>query len=537
MTHRKDIVRALERLAFAAELSGDRRAAGWKSAAWAIRQLDEDLAQMIDEGRLQQLKGVGPATSVLVADLLDGLVPAVVAEMEAAVAPGLFDLRRIKGLGAKKIKALHEQLGVSTLGELEYACRENRLLSLKGFGAKTQQRILEEIARLRADEGKLRRDRAQAVVAPLLEELSRAGVRAQVVGDLPRGCELVEHLGLLVEAGARVEAPPEVEVAYARAEEWGWRALERTAHPAHLAALEACARERGVELAALSAPDEEAVYAALGLLWTPPERREPGVPLVGIGQARTPFIRRVDLRGALHNHSVASDGAHTLRQMRAAAAAVGLRYLGISDHSVSAFYARGLSAEALLAQAAEIEALNAEGSSCVLLTGVESDILPDGRLDYEDAVLARLEVVVASVHGAMRQDEPTMTARMVAAARSPHTAVVGHPTGRLLLGRPPARFDVGRFLDACAESGCAVELNANPARLDLHERHLAMARERGIPISIAADAHAVTELDHLDHGVAIARRAGLTPEDVLNAWELDALRAWLAERRSVSDQR
>lgn len=250
------------------------------------------------------------------------------------------------------------------------------------------------------------------------------------------------------------------------------------------------------------------------------------------GDRGSALVTRSDLRGALHNHTIASDGTATLEQMRDAAAARGLTYLGISDHSVSAFYARGLDHERLLEQARTIATMEANG--CTLLSGVESDILQDGALDYADDVLSELDLVIASVHRRHAQTAEQMTARMVAAAQNPWTAVVGHPTGRLLLGRDPSEYDMGAFLDACATHGCAVELNANPHRLDLNERHLAMAKERGLLVSIAADAHSVDELDHLDYGITIARRAGLTAEDVLNARSLGELSAWLGERRSAA---
>ncbi|MCZ7685635.1 MAG: PHP domain-containing protein [Sandaracinaceae bacterium] len=361
----------------------------------------------------------------------------------------------------------------------------------------------------------------------------------------------MRELGVLV-AGEDVDGgvghaaaarPPEASIAVhvAPLEAFGARALWLTASEAHLAALAARARERGLTLdegglrdasgALVSCAEEDDVYRALELHPTAPERREPGVPLVEVGKARPRLVTRADLRGALHNHTVASDGTATLEAMREAAAARELAYLGISEHSHSAFYARGLDGERLVAQAREIAALNERPGSCVVLSGVESDILKEGELDYGADVLSEVEVVVASVHRRHAQTPEQMTARMVAAAKNPFTDVVGHPTGRLLLGRAPSEYDVAAFLDACAASGCAVELNANPHRLDLNEGHLTMAKERGVLVSIAADAHSVDELDNLEHGVTIARRAGLTPDDVLNARPLEALRAWLAARR------
>lgn len=522
---RKEIVRAIQRLAFAAELKGDKRARAWSNAAWALRSVDEDLAVMIQERRLARVRGIGPSTSALVADLLDGIEPKVFQEIEEGLPEGLFEIRHIKGLGAKKIKMLWDELDISTLGELEYACRENRLIDLKGFGKKTQAKVLDQILDKKANAGKLRRDHASAILEPVMASLNDR--RALPTGHLPRGWELVEELGVIVADEDPVDAPEGVEVVHAPIG-FGWEAVQRRASQEHVQALQERAAERDVDLS--DADDEDAVYALLGLHPTPPERREPHVPLVEIGKALTPLVSRDALRGALHNHTLASDGSHSIEQMRDAAAAAGLAYFGISEHSVSAFYARGLAADALVTQKKKIADLNSAGAGCVLLSGVESDILEHGELDYPAAVLEGLEVVIASVHRRYRHDRETYTKRMVAAARNPHTSCIGHPTGRLLLGRKPGDFDVEALLDACAESGCAIELNANPARLDLAAEHLGAAKERGVLVSISADAHSIQEIRNLDHGVAVARRAGLTVDDVLNCRPLEALRAWLKDR-------
>lgn len=550
---RRAVVDVLERLAFAAELLGDRRARSWSSAAWAIRNLDGDLVEMRDSGELANVRGVGRGTLQVVDDVLAGRKPEALSRAEALLPRGLFAIRRIKGLGPKKVKRLYEELGVQTLGELEYACRENRLVDLAGFGSKTQQKILAQIAKVEASLGRVRRDQAQRVLEPAVAALEAHADRAAIVGEYARGFELVRDLEVLVQAEAGQEAPlrevleratpPEREVLMHRAEPGAFAscAVWHTSSDGHASALAARALELGMTFddgglrdetgAPLTCADEEAVYRALELVPTAPERREDDVPLVREGQAGPRLIAREDLRGALHNHTVASDGSATLEQMQQAARERGLEYLGISEHSHTAFYAKGLDAERLLAQVTAIDALNVD-ADCRLLSGVESDILEQGELDYPDAVLGELDLVVASVHKRFKHTAAERTARMIAAARHPYTDVIGHPTGRLLLARDPSELDMEALLDACAESGCAMELNANPHRLDLNVEHLSMAKARGVLVSIAADAHATRELDHLEHGVAIARRAGLEPGDVLNTRSAEELETWVAERRA-----
>jgi DNA polymerase (family 10) len=539
MASRRSIIEVFERLAFASELLDDPRAQSWGRASWALRNLEGDMKEMRESGALEEVRGIGKGTIVVLDQALAGQRPDALAELEAKLPAGLFDVRRIKGLGPKKVKQLWQELGITSLGELEYACRENRLVDLKGFGKKTQANILSSIADAQKGDGMMRRDRAHALISPYLAALSaHPGVaRAIAVGEMRRGTELVRDLAVLI-AGDDLEAaiaaaagarPPEakIEVHQTSIDRFGTRAIELTGSEEHIAALEARGFDRERAYA-----EEKDVYDALGLHYVEPERREASAPLIEKGKAAPRLIRREDIRGALHNHTLASDGTATLEQMRAAAEARGLEYLGISEHSHTAFYAKGLDIAQLLAQKETIARMNAEKSACTLLTGVESDILEKGELDYEPDVLAELEVIVASVHKRHAQDAQQMTERMVNAASNPFTAIVGHPTGRLLLGRAPSEYDVGAFLDACARSGCAVELNANPHRLDLHDEHLRMAKERGVLVSIAADAHSMDELDNLKYGIDIARRAGLGPEDVLNTRTLPELRAWLDQKRA-----
>lgn len=563
MSGRREVLDALEELAFAADMLDEPSAARAQRAAWAIRNQSGDLHALLESGELAKLRGVGEQTLSVVRDVLAGQPPAALVERKARLPAGLFQIRKVKGLGAKKIKAIRQALRVETLSELEYACRENRLRTLPGFGEKTQARVLAEAQRLLQQRGRHRRDEAEAILQRALKALrAHPGVaRAAVVGDYATGCEIVDALAVLVEpvgrdaSGAHASAAgldlaglvdEGVAVHLASPAGFGFGQVVYTSTEEHLGVLARRAADAGLRwdraagLDDIDGPrrcDSEAdVYEALGVHPVAAPRRRGGTPLVPKGQRHPRLVQRKDLLGAIHNHTTASDGAHSLEVMQRAAAARGLSYLGISEHSQTAHYARGLDEARVRAQIAEIHALNATPgvSGCTLVPGIESDILADGALDLADEVLAELTFVVASVHRRYSQDAPAMTARILRALAHPATAVLGHPTGRLLLGRAPADYDVEAVLDACRKRGRAVELNAHPQRLDFGVRHLEMAKSMGVPVSIAADAHRAEGLDHLEHGVAVAQRAGLTPDDVLNTRPLPALLEWLAAARRGS---
>ena len=568
MSTRREVQDVLARFAFAYELleGPTPRARTYASAARTIFQLEGDLAELRASGALAKVRGLGSSTLAVVDDVLAGREPAELVALEAKIPDGLFAVREVRGLGPAKIRALYEGLGITSLGELEHACRENRLVALAGFGAKTQAKVLEGVQERRRREGKWLRDAALTLAERMRHALAAHGITdVRIVGALARGDEIIEKVELLAVADvdalggalrAALEDPARatlesngndelsrVVVHRAEAAGAGIAEVRLSSDAAHLAQLVARASARRLTLAddalgdahgaAIPCASADALYAALGLLAVAAEARSGDTPLARIGTARTALIRREDLRGALHNHTVASDGSATLSEMRAAALEARLEYLGISEHSVSADYARGLSVERLAAQGAEIAALNRSGSGCTLLTGIESDILANGALDYADEVLRSLQVIIASSHRRFALGRAASTARMVRAARDPSTDIIGHPTGRLLLARPALDFDIEVFLDACAESGCAVELNGSAHRLDFGARELAMAKERGVCVSIAADAHAPSEIEeHLMYGISVARRAGLTANDVLNAKPLAELELWLAARRT-----
>jgi DNA polymerase (family 10) len=448
----------------------------------------------------------------------------------------LLEMMGIPGLGPKKVKAIHEGLGISTVGELEYACLENRLVDLPGFGEKTQAKVLASIERWKRDRGK----RLYADVITQAEELLAVvrklpGVsRAELAGALRRKCEVVEDVVLVaatsdpaatlkafhaqekaVAAGSASETAACINLTlglpatlYAAAPSaFGTELLRRTGSDAFVASLGALA----------DAADEAALTAV------PPELREDRPPA---GPVPT-LVEDRDLQGVFHVHTRYSDGEATVRDMALKARQLGYRYLGISDHSEAAFYARGLKRDAIMEQRKEIEALNAELDDITLLAGIEADILADGALDYDEETLAGFDFVIGSVHSRFGQDKEAMTRRLVRALEHPRLTMLGHMTGRLLLSRDAYDFDLDAVLAAAAKHGKVIELNANPHRLDIDWRDLGKARALGIPISINPDAHSPAGLEHTRFGVAVARKGGLSPEDVFNARPLEAVQAYL----------
>jgi DNA polymerase (family 10) len=565
---KRAIGEALARLSFAAELTEHPtlNAAGLSAAAWTLRSIEGDIVELATSGELAKRRDLVKDAVRTISELVETGHCAELERLESEIPAGLFDVRRVKGLGPKKVRALWKDLGITSVGELEYACTENRLVELKGFGKKTQENVRAAIADVRKNEGRHRLDHALAFATSIKDALTAAQFPAFIAGEARRAVEIVDEIRVVTTGDAlalhRALAPfSDDPSAHEVAHEWTTcvvgvvrviRAVDAkalatallfaTGSDAHTALLVERARAQGLTLtergltrgdAPVDTPDEDAIYRALGLVPTAPERREAGVPLVEIGKETPRLIEERDLIGALHNHTTASDGTASLDEMRAAAAAKGLRYLGITEHSETAAYAGGLTTERIATQREEIARLNAkQESGCVLVHGIESDILKEGALDYDDATLDALDVVVASVHQRYGLDGAQMTARLVRAARHPATDIVGHPTGRLLLGRKPVEIDMDAFLMACAASRTVVELNANPARLDLSDVHLARAKELGVLVSIAADAHSPEALDHLRYGVLVARRAGLVRDDVLNTLSLDEVRKELSARRA-----
>jgi DNA polymerase (family 10) len=591
---KSEIAGILTEIAVLLELKGENpfKVRAYQNGARILEAMAEsELAARIRAGELEGVKGLGEALAKKITELAATGRLEFYEQLRAATAPGLIEMLQIPGLGPKKIKALHDRLGILDIAGLAAACADGRVAALDGFGEKTQEKLL---AGIRNREAYGRRhlwwdswEIARPIVAGL--RALPAVHRAEAAGSLRRGLETVGDLDFIVaarevapvvdwfvaqsgvqEVTARGETKASVRFASGLQadlrivpdEQFAFALHHFTGSKDHNVQMRQRALARGYSLSEWGlvpaggeasvkekvlggqAPagdgpavgSEDALFGRLGLPFIPPELREGLGEIEAAERGELPrLIELVDLRGAFHNHTTASDGHNPLAELAAAAAALGWSYLGIADHSKSSVQARGLSEERLAAQIREIRAYNAApGRPIHLFAGVECDILPDGRLDFEDEVLAGLDYVVASVHSVLNQDEAAMTARIVRAVENPRTTMLGHPTGRLLLRREASRVDLERVVDAAIAHRVVIELNASPQRLDLDWRHWRKAAARGLLCSINPDAHDTAGLAYVAAGVNAARKGWLTREQVLNTRSLADVTAWLARKRGAA---
>jgi DNA polymerase (family 10) len=570
---RKSAAQVLEQIAAFLELKGENpfRIRAFRTAGKAVVGLPAELGEAIADGTLAGTKGIGPATLQIVTELVATGRSSLLEDLREQVPPGLVDMLQIPGLGVAKIRQIHETLGVDAIAELEQAALDGSLARLPRFGQKTAENILKGIRYLRqASVWRLSHHAAEEAEALRSALAQLRGAQAVLVaGDVRRCSETVKDITVVVVSEApaadlfqRVSQLPGVSEFAGRDERRmtlrfagggsaqvivtppanvGVVLAQATGSETHLQQLAARATERGFALtgAALwqgstfvATPDEETFYRALGLDWIPPELREGRDELARAAGGTLPVLLEVHaLRGFLHCHTPYSDGTNTIEQLAVACRAAGYAYVGITDHSQSAAYAGGLRPDDLVRQWDEIDALNGTLEGIRILKGIEADILQDGALDYTDDVLARLEFVIGSVHSRFNMSAPEMTARMLAAMDNPALTIIGHPTGRLLLSREPYGLDLEQVIARAAERGVALEINGDPHRLDLDWRVLPAVRAAGGILSIGADAHSIAGISHVDSGVAVARKGGLGPDDVLNTRSVEGFLAFAKARR------
>ena len=537
------------------------RVRAYRNAANTIRDQSRNLADMLEAGEdLSEMPDIGEDLAGKIAEIARTGHLSLLDEVAEDVPEAIVEATRIPGIGPKRARALFDALELSSVEDLKTAAQEGRIAGLRGFGEKTEAKILEELEKGAIDEHRIRLDVAEDFAVPLLDWVRGIdGVRqAEIAGSYRRRKETVGDIDILV-AGEEGRAIIDRFVDYDEIEDvaskgktrstvvlrsglqvdlrvipgksWGAALHYFTGSKAHNIAGRRRAQDRGLKLneyglfdgdEQIAGATEEEVYEGIGLPWIDPLLRENRGEIEAAEEGTLPeLVTREDIRGDLHTHTTASDGKNTLREMAEAAKEMGYEYLAITDHSRSETQAGGLAAQELEAQIEEIDALNEELDGIRLLKSSEVDILEDGRLDFPDSLLERLDLVVASVHSKLDLDEDAQTGRILRAMENPLVSIIGHPTGRQIGVRRPSALNVERIVEAAAECGCVLELNANPVRLDLKDVHCRMAAEHGVRIAISTDAHSTQGLGKIRYGVDQARRGWLSAADVVNTrgWE------------------
>ena len=482
----------------------------------------------MQSGALAEVDGIGKATLEIVRELLTRGRSSVLDELREEVAPGLVEMLRIPGLGVQKVRQIHEHLHITTLAELEEAAHDGRLAAIPRFGVKTAENVLKGIAFLkRTSEFRLfHHARAEAVAVQRALGALPGVQRVEIAGSVRRRREVIRDLDfVVVQAGTgtpetlveQLGDAPGVDVVLTSPDDFGLAWVRATGAAAHWDEL----RARGLDTAGRF-PDEESVYRALGLAWIPPELREGAGECDAAAAGTLPrLIEPGEVKGFAHCHSNYSDGTTTIAEWAEAAKEAGYAWVGLSDHSQSAPFAMGLRLEAIGRQHAEIDRVNAQVPGVRILKGVESDILADGRLDYDSATLDRFEFVIGSIHSRFGLTEAEMTQRVLTAMDDPHLTILGHPTGRLLLSREPYPLDFEAVFRRAAERGIAIEVNADPHRLDLDWRLVRRARELGVVFAVGPDAHLLAGMANMEIGLGVARKGWLQAADVLNTLGAD----------------
>jgi DNA polymerase (family X) len=563
MLDRFGVAAALREIATLLEAEGANpfKVRAYERGARALERLRDDLATLVDQERLTSVEGIGPALAATITELVRTGTTGQLAKLRQKMPAGVIELAPL--LTVPKIQALQDALGIATLEQLEEACRAGRVRTVKGFGPKTEEKLLAAIDALRTKGDSLLLHQATQEAERLLGYVreSKAAATVEIAGALRRRQEIVDRLEIVVasadplsvvehvtrfpsvthvigqeasSAVVRLAAGVRVQVDLAPAAAFPALLLRRTGSPAHLEALTAHAQARGYVLGeeglaragrTLRTRTEAEIYAKLGLAYIPPEMREGVGEIEWAAQGGEPdaLVKVEDVLGLVHCHTVYSDGKNTVEEMARGAEALGMKYITITDHSPTASYAGGLTLDRLQRQWDEIAAVQ-EKVKVRLLRGTESDINQDGSLDYPDRVLEQLDVVIASVHSRHKMDADAMTRRVITAMRRPQFKVWGHALGRLLHRREPFVCHVEKILDAIAESRAAVEINGDPYRLDMEPRWVREARRRGIRFVVSVDAHSVGALQNVRYGIDMARRGWLTRGEVLNTQPVDAFR-------------
>ena len=524
-----------------------------KNLSFAVRGLDKFPGKInqLTTDEFLLIPGVGKVIVQLIYQLAQTGTCQELEEIVEKTPAGILDLLKIKGLGAKKVRAIWQELNVSNFEDLNTACQNGQIEKLKGFGSAIQSSIQSQIIYIQENRKKLRLDKAIFLSDRILAMLNLSFDKIAISGELRRNCEVITSLVFVIETDSIFGSQSEISELKGFAEDlqasspFTWRGFfedhlipieihlvdesefvsalfQHSAHENHLESIDFYNQFQGKTLLT-----EESIYQASNKPYILPEMREGLQEFEWAGQHKnTDLIEEQDLQGCLHNHSVYSDGKNTLQEMAEACRSLGLHYFGIADHSQYAAYAGGLKEEDVYRQHEEIDRLNSLWSDFTILKGIEADILPDGSLDDNDHILSQFDYVVASVHANLTMDLDKAMDRLIRAIENPYTSILGHPTGRLLLSRPGYPLNTHKILDACLANGVSIELNASPYRLDLDWRHIYAAMDKGVFVSINPDAHKIEGLKDMTYGVKVGRKGGLLKALTLNALPLNDLIAF-----------
>lgn len=566
---KKDVIHILEDIGKLLELTDETpfKSRAYYHAARNIAATEEDIHTLVNEGTLSSIKGIGDALNRKITELVTTGTLEYYEKLKDSIPAGHIEMMKIEGLGPKKIRTLYKKLKIKTIGELEYACIENRLVELAGFGKKTQDRILTGIERLkRYKKRHLYADivwEAESLLDFVREQ--KDVTSAVLAGSIRRRNEVIKDIDIL----ASTENPlkladffvslPEVRDITAKGKtkvsivlksginadlrivaekEFPYALHHFTGSKEHNIAMREKAKGMGIKMNEyglfrgddiIPCESENEIFSALGLSFIPPELRENMEEIEAAERGEIPeLVERKDIRGLLHIHTNASDGSDSLEAIVKAAKKMGMEYIGIADHSQSAYYAGGLSVGEIKRQHVAIDEINEREDSFHVFKGIEADILPDGNLDYDDKILRSFDFVIAAIHSHFRMSEEEMNSRLIRALDNKFTTILAHPTGRLLLSRDPYSLDLKKIIDFAAKKGKVIELNANPHRLDLDWRYCKYAKSRGVKIAINPDAHNISGLYHIDFGINIARKGWLEPSDCINCLSLEEMKIFLS---------
>ena len=576
------VAEVLKEIGVLLELKGENpfKTRAYVNGARTLEGLTEPLETLIQEERLGEVKGIGKALVEKITELVETGELEYYTNLKASIPAGLIEMLDVQGMGPKKVKALHDKLDIESIEALEAACEAGQVAELDGFGKKSEEKILESIAFKRQHASHHHRHKMLIAAEPILDDLRSHPdvIRCGIAGSLRRGKEVSGDIDFLVsakdsadiieafttrdgilsvlaaggtKASVLLEGGIQADLRVVEDSEFASALAYFTGSKEHNIVMRQRAIDRGLRLneyglfksteetrdpeLRLDCKTEEDIFAALDLTYVPPELREDRGEFTAAESGDIPrLIEWTDLKGSLHNHSNWSDGHESLEEIAEHMSGLGLAYWAVTDHSKASFQANGLDEARVEKQLKEIATVNQkledDGNAFRLLSGIEVDVLKKG-LDFEDDLLAQLEVVVASLHVA-GSDEKGNTKRLIAAAQNPHVHMLGHLSGRLLLERAPQKLNQQAVIDACAETGTWIELNANPYRLDLDWRHWQYAKSRGVKCVINCDAHRAEHAGFLRIGTAIARKGWLAKEDVVNTLPLKQLKKQLAKKRN-----